>query len=200
MLGPMVPLKDEMLSRLAAEANVAQFVSFGPGAGLPQRHSCLRGHRPDHRFDDAAQAVGALFGRPTGAGERWLRTCPAEPVPGRFLTQRGWRDPFALLAAEDPSVEAVVAVLAQEGVPARCSTTSGGSGTGPPPPSARSASSGPTTATSPGSSSSTWPRWPPPPPPSTPIVGVEYHNSNVTYITDKQRGSGKNRGSGEHLA
>ena len=43
------------------------------------------------------------FGRPTGTGERWLRTCPAEPAPGRFLTQRGWRDPFALLAAEDPS-------------------------------------------------------------------------------------------------
>ena len=310
----MVPLKDEMLSRLAAQANVAQFVSFGPGPGPPQRHSCLRGHRPDHRFEDAAEAVDALlgladagsvnlrsfrgaaakggpfsygltrcddvlavlsaraaeglhtianetvdvddggvsgvalgglvefapgdtprsverpgtaalphaaamalletvygfrpelagtpgarvefsihplaagvrrthtilwerepaapgapvvlrrglvwpnafsrllgdkafgllvadllglavpattvvgrrvapfrFGRPTGGGERWLRTGPAEPVPGRFLTQRGWRDPFALLAAEDPSGSAVAAVLAQEGVPARWS-------------------------------------------------------------------------------
>ena len=55
----MVPLKDEMLSRLAAQANVAQFVSFGPGPGLPQRHSCLRGHRPDHRFGDAAQQAAA---------------------------------------------------------------------------------------------------------------------------------------------
>jgi hypothetical protein len=308
----MVPLKDEMLSRLAAQANVAQFVSFGPGPGLPQRHSCLRGHRPDHRFAGAPEAVGGLlalapagsvnvrsfragaprggpfsygltrrddvlavlsarageglhtivnetvdvddggvsgvalgglvefapggtpraverpgtvalghdaamamlatvygfrpeldaapgervefsihplvagvrqthtilwerepaapaaparrrlawpnafsrllgdkafgllvadqlglpvpattvvgrrvapfrFGRPTGGGERWLRTCPAEPVPGRFPTQRGWRDPFALLAAEDPSGGAVVAVLAQEGVAARWS-------------------------------------------------------------------------------
>ena len=61
------------------------------------------------------------FGRPTGSGERWLRTCPAEPVPGRFPTQRGWRDPFALLAAEDPSGADVVAVLAQEGVGARWS-------------------------------------------------------------------------------
>src|SRR4029453_19591588 len=43
------------------------------------------------------------FGRPTGSGERWLRTCPAEPVPGRFLTQRGRRRPFAPLAVEDPS-------------------------------------------------------------------------------------------------
>jgi hypothetical protein len=311
MLAPMVPLKDEMLSRLAAQANVAQFVSFGPGGDLPQRHSCLRGHAPGHRFASAGDAVGALlslaacgsvnvrsfragaprggpfsygltrsddvlavlraraavglhtianetvdvhdggvsgvaqggvvefapgdtpravespgtaalghdhamamlgtvygftpeldgrpgervefsihplaagvrqahtilwerervdpvplaarlswpnrfsrllgdkafgllvadllglpvpattvvgrrvapfsFGRPTGSGERWLRTCPAEPVPGRFPTQRGWRDPFALLAAEDPSGANLVAVLAQEGVGARWS-------------------------------------------------------------------------------
>jgi hypothetical protein len=307
----MSPLKDEMLSRLAARANVAQFVSFGPGDDLPQRHSCLRGRPPDHRFGTAAEAVDALlalassgsvnvrsfqagaskggpftygltrrddvltvlrrrageglhtianetvdvddggvsgvalgglvelapgdtpraverpgtvalphdhavallrtvygftpdldarpgervefslhplvagarqthtilwereavepvqltrrltwpnrfsrllgdkafgllvadllglpvpattvvgrrvapfrFGRPTGSGERWTRTCPAEPVPGKFVTQRGWRDPFALLAEEDPAGTAVVAVLAQEGVPARFS-------------------------------------------------------------------------------
>jgi hypothetical protein len=60
------------------------------------------------------------FGRPTGGGEPWLRTCPAEPVPGRFPTQRGWRDPFALLA-EDPGGTEVVAVLAQEGVRAQWS-------------------------------------------------------------------------------
>jgi hypothetical protein len=311
MLRPMVPLKDEMLSRLAAEANVAQFISFGPGPGLPQRHSCLRGHAPDQRFATPAEAVATLlalapagsvnvrsfragaprggpfsygltgrddvlaalharageglhtivnetvdvsdggvsgvaegglvefapgdtprsvespgtvalahdqamallgtvygftpdldahpgervefslhplaagvrqthtviwererveparltarltwpnrfsrflgdkafgllvadllglpvpattvvgrrvapfsFGRPTGSGERWLRTCPAEPAPGRFLTQRGWRDPYALLAAEDPAGTELAAVLAQEGVPARWS-------------------------------------------------------------------------------
>jgi hypothetical protein len=307
----MAPLKDETLSRLAAHANVAQFVSFGPGGDLPQRHSRLRGHPPDHRFGSAAEAVGTLlalapagsvnvrsfaagtarggpfsygltrrndvlavlraratdglhtianetlavddggvsgvamgglvefapgdtpraverpgtvalghgqamallgtvygfapelddrpgqrvefslhplaagvrqthtvvwevepveptrlgkpltwpnrfsrflgdkafgllvadllglpvpattvvgrrvapfrFGRPTGGGERWLRTCPPEPVPGRFPTQRGWRDPFALLAGEDPAGTAIAAVLAQEGVPARWS-------------------------------------------------------------------------------
>jgi hypothetical protein len=307
----MLPLKDEMLRRLAEHANVAQFLSFGPGQELPQRHSCLRGHRPGHRFASPEEGVGALlalsaggsvnvrsfqagaprggpftygltrrddvltvlraragaglhtianetvdvadggvsgvamggvvefapgdtpraverpgtvalghddamallaavygfrpdlddrpgervefsihplvagvrqthtilwelepadpvalgrrlswpnrfsrhlgdkafgllvadlfglpvpattvvgrrvapfgFGRPTGGGEQWLRTCPAEPVPGRFLTQRGWRDPFALLAAEDPSGAEVMAVLAQEGVRARWS-------------------------------------------------------------------------------
>ena len=311
MLRPMVPLKDEMLSRLAAEANLAQFVSFGPGPDLPQRHSCLRGYPPDHRFATPAEAVAALlalapsgsvnvrsfragaprggpfsygltrrddvlavlgarageglhtivnetvdvddggvsgvaqgglvefapgdtprsvespgtvalphdqamallgtvygftpdldgrpgervefslhplaagvrqahtiiwecepvgagpltarltwpnrfsrflgdkafgllvadllglpvpattvvgrrvapfsFGRPTGSGERWLRTCPVEPAPGRFLTQRGWRDPYALLAAEDPAGTELGAVLDQEGVEARWS-------------------------------------------------------------------------------
>ncbi|HWC41427.1 MAG TPA: hypothetical protein VHK02_05520 [Actinomycetota bacterium] len=307
----MVPLKDEVLSRLAAEANVAQFVSFGPGADLPQRHAWVRGHPPGHRFPDPAAAVGALlaaapagsvnvrsfragaakggpfsyglgrrdvilavltarageglhtianetldvddggvsgvalgglvefapgdtpraverpgtvalghdaalrllgtvygfrpelaaspgervefsihplvagfrrthtvlwerepagrialarrlswpnafsrilgdkafgllvadlhglpvpattvvgrrvapfsFGRPTGGGERWLRTCPAEPVPGRYPTRRGWRDPYALLADEDPDGTRLAAVLAQDSVPARWS-------------------------------------------------------------------------------
>src|SRR4029453_12817317 len=61
------------------------------------------------------------FGRPTGGGGRWRRPSPGGPVPGRFPTQRGWRDPFALLAAEDPSGTELAAVLAQEGVPARWS-------------------------------------------------------------------------------
>jgi hypothetical protein len=306
-----LPLKDEVLSRLAEDANVAQFVSFGPGPDLPQRFSCLRGHRLQHQFADAEEAVGTLlelsaagsvnvrsfeagtpkgsrftygltsrehamgvlrarageglhtivnetidvadggvsgvtlgglvefapgdtprsvekpgtvalghdvamrllrtvygfepdlagkldervefsihplaagvrqthtivwereqvepaelshrltwpnefsrfvgdktfgllvadlldlpvpattvvgrrvapfrFGRATGSAEWWIRTCPAEPVPGKFVTQRGWRDPFALLAEDDPSGTAIVAVLAQEGVPARFS-------------------------------------------------------------------------------
>jgi hypothetical protein len=305
MLGSMVPLKDELLSRLAAEANVAQFLSFGPGPELGQRHAWVRGHPPGRRFPDPAAAVEALlaaapagsvnvrsfragaskggpftygltrrddvlavlrsrageglhtianetidvedggvsgvalgglvelapgdtpraverpgtaalghdaalrllgtvygfrpdlavapgervefsihplvagfrrthtvlwerepagpvtltrrlvwpnafsrflgdkafglivadlhdlpvpattvvgrrvapfsFGRPTGGGERWLRTCPPEPVPGRFPTRRGWSDPFALLAAEDPDGTQLGAVLAQEG-------------------------------------------------------------------------------------
>jgi hypothetical protein len=306
----MVPLKDELLSRLAEHANVAQFISFGPGPELPQRHSRLRGLQPDHRFATPEDGIGALlarsggsvnvrsfragaagggpftygltgrddalrcvrararaglhtianetidvhdggvsgvalggtvefapgdtpraverpgtvalgrdaalallgtvygfppelpadpgqrvefslhplvagvrqthtilwelapaapaplvrrlswpnhfsrllgdktfgllaadllglpvpattvvgrrvapfrFGRPTGGGEPWLRTCPAEPAPGRFPTRRGWRDPFALLAEEGPAGAEVVAVLAQEGVSARWS-------------------------------------------------------------------------------
>lgn len=56
------------------------------------------------------------LGTPTGSGEPWLRTCPVEPVPGRYTTRRGWCDPFQLLAEEDPTGTAIASVLAQEGV------------------------------------------------------------------------------------
>jgi hypothetical protein len=42
------------------------------------------------------------FGAETGGRDVWVRTCPLEPVPGRYATQHGWVEPFALLAAEDP--------------------------------------------------------------------------------------------------
>jgi hypothetical protein len=56
------------------------------------------------------------FGRSTGTGEPWIRTCPFEPVPGRFTTLRGWTDPFKLLAREDPDGQYLASVLSQEGV------------------------------------------------------------------------------------
>jgi hypothetical protein len=68
------------------------------------------------------------FGTPTNTGETWLRTCPTEPVPGYFTTQRGWTDPFALLNAEDPDAKAIASVLAQSGVDAKYA---GGSLPGP---------------------------------------------------------------------
>jgi hypothetical protein len=57
-----------------------------------------------------------VFGRPTGSGEVWIRTCPAEPVPGQYTTRRGWTDPFRLLQAEDPGGEVLQSVLSQDGV------------------------------------------------------------------------------------
>jgi hypothetical protein len=56
------------------------------------------------------------FGKPTGTGEVWIRTAPAEAVPGKYSTHLGWRDPFRLLNEEDPKGDTVVAVLAQESV------------------------------------------------------------------------------------
>lgn len=61
------------------------------------------------------------FGRHTGTSEPWIRTCPVEPVPGKFTTERGWIDPYDLLHSEDPSGLEIASVLSQEGVDARFS-------------------------------------------------------------------------------
>ncbi len=60
-----------------------------------------------------------MFGKDTGSHETWIRTCPTEQQPGLFTTHRGWLDPYALLAAEDPEGTSIASVLAQSGVPAR---------------------------------------------------------------------------------
>lgn len=61
------------------------------------------------------------FGQDTGSQEVWTRTCPREQEPGRFTTAKGWLDPFALLAAEDPHSMSISSVLSQAAVPARFS-------------------------------------------------------------------------------
>ncbi len=58
------------------------------------------------------------FGERTGTGEFWIRTCPVVQDPGRYTTQRGWLDPFKLMADEDPSGDHIASVLSQEGVAA----------------------------------------------------------------------------------
>jgi hypothetical protein len=61
------------------------------------------------------------FGKTTSSAETWIRTCPVEQDPGRYTTNRGWLDPFQLLAREDPDGTKIASVLAQEGVNARYS-------------------------------------------------------------------------------
>lgn len=61
------------------------------------------------------------FGTRTGETEVWIRTCPTEPEPGRYSTFKGWRDPFRLLAEEDPAGDRIMSVLRQDAVPARYS-------------------------------------------------------------------------------
>lgn len=56
------------------------------------------------------------FGRPTGTGETWLRTCPVEQLPGQYTTVAHWVDPYVLLGKEDPHGQAIASVLAQQGV------------------------------------------------------------------------------------
>src|SRR5262249_28129821 len=61
------------------------------------------------------------FGKPTGTGEVWIRTCPPEQAPGKYTTRHGWTDPFRLLADEDPTGTDLSSVLQQEGVDAQFS-------------------------------------------------------------------------------
>ncbi len=72
------------------------------------------------------------FGDTTGTAETWLRTAPAVRTPGRFTTTRGWRDPFAVLANEDPEGTLIASVLAQEGVDALFSGAAAATGDGGP--------------------------------------------------------------------
>lgn len=60
------------------------------------------------------------YGQPTapGAVDRWIRTCPVEPQPGLFTSAKGWLDPYALLAKEDPTATRIASVLDQDGVAA----------------------------------------------------------------------------------
>jgi hypothetical protein len=58
------------------------------------------------------------FGRQTGTGESWIRTCPVVQDPGHYTTQRGWLDPFTLMHTEDPEGKNIASVLAQEGIDA----------------------------------------------------------------------------------
>ncbi|WP_043352958.1 hypothetical protein, partial [Methylobacterium sp. B1] len=59
------------------------------------------------------------FGARTGEAEVWIRTCPTEPEPGLYSTFKGWRDPYRLLAEEDPAGDRIASVLRQDAVPAR---------------------------------------------------------------------------------
>src|SRR5690606_3324596 len=55
--------KDQSLDELARVINVAQFVSYAPGADMRQRYSRVIGFEPNEAFDDLPQAVAALMRR-----------------------------------------------------------------------------------------------------------------------------------------
>jgi hypothetical protein len=56
-----------------------------------------------------------------GGDGTWVRTCPTEQQPGLYTTVKGWTDPFALMAAEDPRNSEIASVIVQAGVPAQFS-------------------------------------------------------------------------------
>lgn len=76
----------------------------------------LLGQRVPYTTVISRRVAPFSFGETTGSLEHWTRTCPIEPEPGFFTTVRGWTDPFALLAKEDPSGMRISSVLAQQAV------------------------------------------------------------------------------------
>jgi hypothetical protein len=56
------------------------------------------------------------FGTPTGLAESWIRTAPRTRTPGKFSTFFGWKDPFKLLAEEDPGQDLIASVISQRSV------------------------------------------------------------------------------------
>ena len=61
------------------------------------------------------------FGESTGSSEVWMRTCPSESTPGKYINIRGWQDPFTLMEADDPSGKNIVSCLSQHEVSAKYS-------------------------------------------------------------------------------
>lgn len=78
----------------------------------------LLGLKVPHTLAICRRVAPFSFGIPTGSDNTWTRTCPVEQEPGLFTTLRGWNDPFALLAREDPGGRAIASVLSQAAVPA----------------------------------------------------------------------------------
>lgn len=93
-------------SRMVGDKAYGLLVAWA--AGLPIPRTTVIGRR----------VAPFSFGADTGSNEVWLRTCPREQQPGLYTTVRGWQDPFALLAKEDPSHTAIASVLSQQAVPA----------------------------------------------------------------------------------
>jgi hypothetical protein len=91
-------------SRSIGDKTFGLLLATGLGARVPRTMVLARDVRP------------FSFGHGTGSGAVWVRTAPREFAAGEFTTVRGWTDPFALLAAEDPRAEHIGAVLVQDAV------------------------------------------------------------------------------------
>lgn len=61
------------------------------------------------------------FGTPTGSHELWIRTCPIVQQPGLYTTIRGWKDPYVIMANDDPDATFIASCLAQQEVSAHFS-------------------------------------------------------------------------------
>lgn len=63
------------------------------------------------------------FGTDSFGSTLWTRTCPAIPVPGKFLTVHEKLDPFKVMDVDDPEKKILSSCLLQQDVPAKFSGT-----------------------------------------------------------------------------
>ena len=112
------PVWPNIFSRFIGDKAFGLLVADALGAPVPATTVFARGVAP------------FSFGKTTGSGEFWIRTCPVEQEPGLYTTRRGWLDPFKLMADEDPNGDRIASVLAQEGVEASFSGSLGVDGEG----------------------------------------------------------------------
>ncbi len=78
--------KDAILDRLAQQANVAQFVSYGPD--LEQRYAWVRGHSPNHEFASLEEAVATLLGSSPERSVNLRTFHPLNPKSREFVYGR----------------------------------------------------------------------------------------------------------------
>jgi hypothetical protein len=76
---------------LSGAGRAARAVGLGAGRAAASRSPCPPYGARHHR--GRAPGGPLPLRRPIGSSEQWLRTCPAEPVPGRFLTPAGLAGP-----------------------------------------------------------------------------------------------------------
>jgi hypothetical protein len=103
---PTRPSWPNKFSRAIGDKCFGLLVAWLSGLPVPKTHAVTRTFPP------------FSFGEATGTGETWLRTSPAEQLPGAFPTTRGWQDPFRLMEGLRRQRNSVVSILAQEGVDA----------------------------------------------------------------------------------
>lgn len=83
--GEELHVKDEVLDRLAKDANVAQFVSFGPGEQPVQRFAWVADRSPNHRFGTPREAVAALLAASPERSVNVRSFDPASPKSREFV-------------------------------------------------------------------------------------------------------------------
>jgi hypothetical protein len=107
--------KDEALDRLAGFANVAQFVSFGPGEPPVQRFFHAVGALPNQRFDSPLLAIEELLRRSASGAVSIRRFLPSRPQGWELIL--GCRDARIVLATVEAIAREGLFAIVNETIP-----------------------------------------------------------------------------------